>query len=265
MCLHAQGCRHAAQCRAAGITKPGECVSVAPLQFIKQLAAYLRELMHMLMAVDEVRPAAHKIFVAVQLARDLLLDPSRTQTPHPAAHDQCRYGKIKAGLTQRFSKVQVQPGLQAGTCAQCSGAGGKRWPQAQATGGIQPARSAQFQYSGIDGRIHAKIVGANHNTLLFNFGHALSPETITMQKLVRQLAWFIAVGCAAAATHWLVVVTAVSATGLAPLIANVIGWLVAFGVSFAGHYHLTFKHHRAPVAQAVRPFFAVWALAFAVN
>jgi putative flippase GtrA len=86
-----------------------------------------------------------------------------------------------------------------------------------------------------------------------------------MQKLVRQLAWFIAVGCAAAATHWLVVVTAVSATGLAPLIANVIGWLVAFGVSFAGHYHLTFKHHRAPVAQAARRFFAVSALGFAVN
>ncbi|MGB3288386.1 MAG: GtrA family protein [Burkholderiaceae bacterium] len=86
-----------------------------------------------------------------------------------------------------------------------------------------------------------------------------------MQKLVRQLAWFIAVGCAAAATHWLVVVAVVSAAGLAPLAANVIGWLVAFCVSFAGHYLLTFRHHQAPLAQAARRFFAVSALGFAVN
>jgi len=86
-----------------------------------------------------------------------------------------------------------------------------------------------------------------------------------MQKLVRQLAWFIAVGCAAAATHWLVVVAVVSAGGLAPLAANVVGWLMAFCVSFAGHFQLTFKHHKAPVAQAARRFFAVSALGFAVN
>lgn len=86
-----------------------------------------------------------------------------------------------------------------------------------------------------------------------------------MQKLVRQLAWFIAVGCAAAATHWLVVVAVVSAGGLAPLAANVVGWLVAFCVSFAGHFQLTFRHHKTPVARAARRFFAVSALGFAVN
>src|SRR3546814_8928847 len=85
---------------------------------------------------------------------------------------------------------------------------------------------------------------------------------MTMQKLVWQLAWFIAVGCAAAATHWLVVVAVVSAGALAPLAANVVGWLVAFCVSFAGHYQLTFKHHRAPLARAARRFFAVSALGF---
>jgi len=86
-----------------------------------------------------------------------------------------------------------------------------------------------------------------------------------MRKLVKQLAWFITVGCAAAATHWIVVVAAVSALGMAPLIANVAGWLVAFGVSFAGHYQLTFRHHRAPLARAARRFFAVSALGFGVN
>lgn len=86
-----------------------------------------------------------------------------------------------------------------------------------------------------------------------------------MQQLVKQLAWFIMVGCAAAATHWIVVVIAVTSGGMPPLIANVVGWLVAFCVSFAGHFQLTFKHHRAPLARAARRFFAVSALGFAVN
>lgn len=86
-----------------------------------------------------------------------------------------------------------------------------------------------------------------------------------MRKLVKQLAWFITVGCAAAATHWGVVVAAVSGLGMAPLVANVAGWLVAFCVSFAGHYLLTFRHHHAPLARAARRFFAVSALGFAVN
>ncbi|QAA92519.1 GtrA family protein [Pollutimonas thiosulfatoxidans] len=86
-----------------------------------------------------------------------------------------------------------------------------------------------------------------------------------MQKLVRQLACFIAVGSAAAATHWLVVVLAVSLGGLPPLIANIAGWLVAFGVSFAGHFRLTFRHQHAPMGLAARRFFAVSALGFGVN
>ncbi len=86
-----------------------------------------------------------------------------------------------------------------------------------------------------------------------------------MQKLVRQVGCFVAVGCCAAATHWLVVVAVVSASGLTPLTANVVGWLAAFCVSFTGHYHLTFKLQRAPLARAARRFFAVSALGFGVN
>jgi putative flippase GtrA len=86
-----------------------------------------------------------------------------------------------------------------------------------------------------------------------------------MQQLVKQLAWFIMVGCAAAATHWMVVVIAVSGGGMPPLTANLVGWLVAFCVSFAGHFQLTFRQHRAPLVRAARRFFAVSALGFAVN
>ncbi|MFA7437775.1 GtrA family protein [Castellaniella sp.] len=85
------------------------------------------------------------------------------------------------------------------------------------------------------------------------------------RKLATQIGWFVIVGCAAAATHWLVAIACVSWTGLAPLLANVVGWLVAFVVSFAGHYGLTFRSQQAPLWRAARRFFLVSALGFAVN
>lgn len=86
-----------------------------------------------------------------------------------------------------------------------------------------------------------------------------------MPNLVRQLSWFIAVGCTAAATHWLAAIFAVTTLGYAPLVANVLGWLLAFGVSFAGHYQLTFRHQRGPWAKAAWRFFMVSALGFSIN
>lgn len=77
--------------------------------------------------------------------------------------------------------------------------------------------------------------------------------------------WFIAVGCAAAAVHWVVVVAAVEAAGWRPLVANVGGWLVALGVSFAGHHHLSFRGHGVPLFGSARRFVAVSATGFAVN
>lgn len=50
-----------------------------------------------------------------------------------------------------------------------------------------------------------------------------------------------------------------------PLVANVLGWGVAFGVSFAGHHLLTFRGHGAGARAAAARFFAVSAGGFAVN
>lgn len=86
-----------------------------------------------------------------------------------------------------------------------------------------------------------------------------------LKKLAAQIGWFIIVGCAAAATHWAVAVACVAGAGLRPLVANVVGWLVAFCVSFTGHYRLTFRHQHAPLARAAVRFFMVSALGFAVN
>lgn len=79
------------------------------------------------------------------------------------------------------------------------------------------------------------------------------------------MGWFVIVGCAAAATHWLVAVACVAWWGLTPLVANVVGWLIAFGVSFSGHYRLTFRHQQAPLLRAAGRFFLVSALGFSLN
>lgn len=86
-----------------------------------------------------------------------------------------------------------------------------------------------------------------------------------MAAMIRQLAWFVFVGCAAAATHWLVAVGCVVVWLLPPLVANVLGWLVAFVVSFSGHYRLTFRHQRKSLVVACRRFFVVSATGFLIN
>ncbi|CAJ50536.1 GtrA family protein [Bordetella avium] len=86
-----------------------------------------------------------------------------------------------------------------------------------------------------------------------------------MPALFRQIALFILVGCAAAATHWLAAVLCVEFGGMAPAWANVVGWLLAFAVSFSGHYRLTFRHLALSWIVAARRFFLVSAAGFAVN
>ena len=76
---------------------------------------------------------------------------------------------------------------------------------------------------------------------------------------------FIAVGTAAAMTHYLTVVLTVERLAIAPLKANVIGWLCAFFVSYGGHYTLTFADHEAPMLRSAARFFVLSASGFAIN
>ena len=50
-----------------------------------------------------------------------------------------------------------------------------------------------------------------------------------------------------------------------PLKANLVGWLVAFSVSFLGHFSLTFRGHGAGWVQAASRFFLISAGGFAIN
>src|SRR6188474_2215327 len=89
--------------------------------------------------------------------------------------------------------------------------------------------------------------------------------TSALNTTLRRLGWFVAVGTAAAAVHFAVVVLLVELRGWRPLVANPLGWLVAFGVSFVGHHRLTFANSGARTGRAAGRFLAVSAMGFAVN
>lgn len=77
---------------------------------------------------------------------------------------------------------------------------------------------------------------------------------------------FIAVGTTAAAVHWGVVRAAVESMGLAPLSANVLGWMIAFVVSFSGHRLWTFGATTGVgTGQSLWRFALVSGVGFAVN
>lgn len=81
----------------------------------------------------------------------------------------------------------------------------------------------------------------------------------------RRILSFVLVGSSAAFVHWATVVSLVRLFALAPLAANVAGWLVAFGVSFAGQFAFTFRDQGAPVLQAARRFFLLSFGGFMLN
>ena len=56
-----------------------------------------------------------------------------------------------------------------------------------------------------------------------------------------QALWFLAVGASAALVHFLVLVSIVNITTITPAWANVGAFLIAFVVSFFGHFYFTFR------------------------
>lgn len=81
---------------------------------------------------------------------------------------------------------------------------------------------------------------------------------------LRGLIAFALVGTAAFVVHFLVV-SALVPLGLHPLIANVVGFLCAFGVSFVGHDQWSFPSAGRAKSIALRRFFIVATLGFGVN
>ena len=77
------------------------------------------------------------------------------------------------------------------------------------------------------------------------------------------------VGLTAAAVHYWVVIALVELLHIAPLLANVGGFVVAFWVSYFGHRHWTFSDavasHASGARQSFLRFLAVAVLGFCMN
>ena len=76
---------------------------------------------------------------------------------------------------------------------------------------------------------------------------------------------FVLVGGSAAATHLVIVWALVQDAQWPPLGANVVAFLLAFWVSYAGHFLLTFASAGAAHRQALPRFFIIACSAFVVN
>jgi len=83
--------------------------------------------------------------------------------------------------------------------------------------------------------------------------------------MIVQLLRFGLVGAAAAATHFAVAVACVRLAQIDPQFANVLGFLVAFAVSFLGQWRWTFAGQAAPIGRALPSFFGVSILGFVTN
>lgn len=81
--------------------------------------------------------------------------------------------------------------------------------------------------------------------------------------MIAQLARFGVVGVAAMGVHWVVVATIVP-LGLTPLIANIIGFAMAFNVSYFGHRNWTFASTQAHATTLSR-FLGVAIASFVLN
>lgn len=86
-----------------------------------------------------------------------------------------------------------------------------------------------------------------------------------MKQRHGQVFRFVVVGTAAAVVHLLVVTALVRLLGWQPLLANVAGWLLAFWVSFIGHYGWTFHGTVLTATASAKRFLVLSAGGFLAN
>lgn len=95
----------------------------------------------------------------------------------------------------------------------------------------------------------------------------MPPSDRLPDKSLRNLATvarFGLVGLAATGMHMLALHFLCSRTALPILAANTLAFLLAFGISFSGHYLWTFRAPGTPLRAAVR-FFVIAGIAFLLN
>lgn len=83
------------------------------------------------------------------------------------------------------------------------------------------------------------------------------------KQLISELLRFGIVGCSAAAVNIILVILIVEYLHWDPLLANIVGFGLAFFVSFFGHHYWSFGHLNKPVKHALPKFLLVALSGFA--
>lgn len=225
------------------------------------------ELVDVLMAIDIIRRLIERHLEGIQLLVDLLPDQLRIEPPCPARHDQTTQRQMEIVVAESLGQVKMHP-LVDGKTPKMARRAREEAPPAQATHRRQTSARSEFENAGIDTGPHTEIVGADHDRPVgrrtrSDAGHLF--HRVAMRSFVRQVVCFVAVGCAAAATHWVTAVVGIAYVQYPPFLANFIGWLVALVVSFSGHYRLTFRYQTRSFGRALRRFSALSFAGFAIN
>ncbi len=88
---------------------------------------------------------------------------------------------------------------------------------------------------------------------------------ISLPRATQQVLFFSGVGGSAALTHLLVVLNLVSHFDIAPLIANIIAFFIAFNISYLGHKYFTFAQLKDEKQLSLPHFFLVASSAGILN
>ena len=250
--------------RGARRAQPWRLCAVAQGDFGEQHLPHAFELMHMLVAVDECRRKAECTLERVQLGPHFAAYRGQVELLQPGLCDQQRQGTARTRQKGPLGEVQMQADVDA--------------VAREAAHAIEPLAAPRIAADHAADRVYAAflrqaqgcVVHALMQTEVVDGDADARPAAMLVRSMndasaPQRIARFIAVGCAAAAVHWLIVVGLVGNLQWRPLVANVIGWLVAFGVSFGGHHALTFRGHGLHWLLAARRFFIVSAVGFVIN
>lgn len=217
----------------------------------------------MLVSVHERWGVPQRCLESVELGMNLVSENITVEPVRASQRHKPRQSVPRRPQQRRFGQVEVQADVHAfGIKApQKRGSFAPSGRSNQSAHRLQTPQIGQALGGGVDAGMQAEVVeaDANHRALAMLLPHSLFLPSM------RSTLWFIVVGCSAAAVHWAVVVLTVESMGWPPLAANLVGWLVAVAVSFAGHFRLSFRGHGVPVRISAPRFLAVSATGFAIN
>ena len=218
--------------------------------------------MHVLVAVDIVGHAPERGLEGVELALKLRIDPGGVQSSGIGAHDQAGQGRhgLRA-VRQRFGQIQVQPEIDI-ELGQPRGVRRNVGPSVrQLTALMRPSAANEIMASSMSAFMPKSsphtitcLIKNSPRTSISARPHARPVQTTGFCRR-RMRCRRNALGGGRGLRR-----TRRRGAGRQP-----VGWLVAFAVSFIGHYRLTFRHSRIPWTIAIRRFFLVSAAGFLVN